>query len=119
TGRPRAERRTIIVVAGDHGAGDPGIALGASHPTILIARAIADGTAALAQVARSSKTPVLLVDAGAKETAHMPSVAVHLGRGASRDLLREPAMTPIDAALGLEAGIALAISLADPGLDVL
>lgn len=119
TARPRAERRTIIVVAGDHGAGDPGIALGASHPTVIAAHAIADGSAALAQVARSSKTPVLLVDAGAKETAAMPSTAVQLGRGASRNLLNGPAMTIVDAALGLEAGIALAISLADPGLDIL
>lgn len=119
TARPRAERRTIVVVAGDHGAGDPGIALGASHPTVVAAQAIADGSAALAQVARASKTPVLLVDAGARETAAMPTTAVHLGRGASADLLRGPAMTIVDAALGLEAGIALAISLADPGLDVL
>lgn len=119
TARPRAQRRTIIVVAGDHGAGDPGISLGAAHPTVVAAHAIADGSAALAQVARASKTPVLLVDAGAKETAAMPSTAVALGRGASGDLLRGPAMTIVDAALGLEAGIALAISLADPGLDVL
>ena len=119
TARPRAERRTIVVVAGDHGAGDPGIALGASHPTVIAAHAIADGSAALAQVARSSKTPVLLVDAGAKETAAMPATAVRLGRGASRNLLTGPAMTIVDSALGVEAGIALAISLADQGLDIL
>ncbi len=119
TARPRAERRTIVVVAGDHGAGDPGIALGASHPTVIAAHAIADGSAALAQVARASKTPVLLVNAGAKETAAMPATAVQLGRGASRNLLNGPAMTIVDAALGVEAGIALAISLADPGLDIL
>jgi nicotinate-nucleotide--dimethylbenzimidazole phosphoribosyltransferase len=62
---------------------------------------------------------VLLVDSGARETAAMPATAVQLGRGASGNLLRGPAMTIVDAALGLEAGIALAISLADPGLDVL
>lgn len=117
TARPRAGRRTIVVVAGDHGAGDPGIALGTAHPTVVAAGAIADGSAALSGVARSSHTPVLLVDAGAKETAHMPATAVQLGRGASADLLRGPAMTVVDAALGVEAGIALAISLADPGID--
>lgn len=119
TARPRAARRTIVVVAGDHGAGDPGIALGASHPTVIAAQAIADGTAALAQMARSSRTPVLLVDAGVRETAAMPSTSVQLGRGASQNLMIGPAMTIVDAALGLEAGIALAISLADPGLDIL
>jgi len=119
TARPRGGRRTIVVCAGDHGAGDPGISLGAAHPTVIAARAIADGTAALAQVARASRTPIVLVAAGVAEAAALPAAAIRLGRGPSRDLLREPAMTVVDASLALEAGIALAVSLADAGLDVL
>ncbi|HEY1815045.1 MAG TPA: nicotinate-nucleotide--dimethylbenzimidazole phosphoribosyltransferase [Kofleriaceae bacterium] len=106
--RPRAERRVICVVAGDHAAGDPGIALGADHPTAVAARAIADGSAALAQLARTAHTPIVVVDAGVREPAHMPSIAVPL--------------PPRDAPEAqLEAGIALAISLAegDPPLAVL
>ncbi|HLL21387.1 MAG TPA: nicotinate-nucleotide--dimethylbenzimidazole phosphoribosyltransferase, partial [Kofleriaceae bacterium] len=117
TARPRSAKRTIVVVASDHGVGDPGIRLGAAHPTVLAARAIVDGTAALAQVARSSGTPVLLVDAGAVE--QLPDDAVQLGRGASKNLLVEPALTVVDAALGLEAGVALAVSLVDRGQDVI
>jgi len=109
---PRATRRLVVVVAGDHGAGDPGVSLGADHPTIVAARAIADGSAALCQVARP--TPIVLVDAGVAEPAHLPSIAVPLGRGPSRDLLREPPMTVVDAVLGLEAGIALSLSLTEP-----
>jgi nicotinate-nucleotide--dimethylbenzimidazole phosphoribosyltransferase len=119
TARPRGARRTILVCAGDHGAGDPGISLGAAHPTVITAHAIAGGTAALAQVARASGTPIVLVDAGAAEPAELPAAAIRLGRGPSRDLQREPAMTVVDAALALEAGIALAVSLVDAGLDVL
>jgi nicotinate-nucleotide--dimethylbenzimidazole phosphoribosyltransferase len=117
TARPKAERRTIVVAAGDHGCGDPGIVMGADHPTIIAVRAIAEGSAALAHVARSSRTPIVIVDAGAREETHMPSVAVRLGRGPSRDLMSEPSMTVVDAVLGLEAGIALAISLAEPSTD--
>jgi nicotinate-nucleotide--dimethylbenzimidazole phosphoribosyltransferase len=119
TARPRGARRTIVVCAGDHGAGDPGIALGAAHPTVIAAHAIADGSAALGQIARSSGTPIVLVDAGVVEAAALPAAAIRLGRGPSRDLLREPAMTVVDASLALEAGIALAVSLVDAGLDVL
>lgn len=119
TARPRAARRTIVVCAGDHGAGDPGIALGAAHPTVVAARAIADGTAALAGVARAAGAPIVLVDAGVAEPAELPATAVRLGRGPSRDLLREPAMTVVDASRALEAGIALAVALVDAGLDVL
>jgi len=119
TPRPRGARRTLLVCAGDHGAGDPGVSLGPAHPTVIAARAIAEGTAALAQVARASKTPIVLVDAGTAEPTELPAAAIRLGRGPSRDLLREPAMTVVDAALALEAGIALAVSLVDAGLDVL
>jgi len=117
--RVRAERRTIVVACGDHGVGDPGVALGAAHPTVVAAHAIADGTAALAQVARASRAPIVIVDAGARESAAMPAAAVQLGRGPSRNLLHEAAMTIVDAALGIEAGIALAISLSEGGLDIL
>jgi nicotinate-nucleotide--dimethylbenzimidazole phosphoribosyltransferase len=118
TPRPRAERRTLVVVAGDHGVGDPGIRLGDAHPTIMAARSIADGTAALANVARAGRAPLVLVDAGVMERSHMPSVAVPLGRGPSTNLLDGPAMSIVDAALGLEAGIALAITLSEPGPDL-
>ena len=111
--RPRAVRRLIVVVAGDHGTGDPGIAMGADHPTVIAARAITSGSAALSQLARAARTPVVVIDAGAREPTHMPPSTVALGRGPTRDLAREPAMTIVDATLGLEAGIALAMSLAE------
>ena len=117
--RVRGARRTIATVIGDHGAGDPGLSLGELHPTVLAARAIADGSAALATIARTTHTPIVIIDAGAREPAHLPAAAVRLGRLATFDLLREPAMTVMDATLGLDAGIALAISLSEPGLDVL
>jgi len=119
TAAPRGARRVIAVVVGDHGVGDPGIALGAAHPTVVAAHAIADGSAALAELARRSGAPIVLVDAGAREPGAMPASAVKLAGAASRDLLAGPAMTVVDAALGLEAGIALAVALADGGLDVL
>ncbi len=112
--RPRGQRRVIVVAAGDHGAGDPGIAMGADHPTIVAVRALDAGTAALSQLARAAHTPVLLIDAGVREPSHVPASVVALGRGPTRDLTREPAMTIVDATLGIEAGIALAMSLAEP-----
>lgn len=110
TGRPRAGR-AIVVCAGDHGCGDPGIALGADHPTAVAARAIADGTAALAHVARAARAPIVVVDAGAREPDHLPASAIRLGRGPSHDLFAEPALTVVDAVVALEAGIALAMAL--------
>jgi len=113
TARPRTAQRAIVVCAGDHGAGDPGISLGAAHPTAVAANAIVDGSAALAQIARAARAPIVLVDAGAREPEALPASAIRLGRGPSHDLLAGPAMTVVDAAMALEAGIALAVSLAD------
>jgi nicotinate-nucleotide--dimethylbenzimidazole phosphoribosyltransferase len=114
TARPRTGRRVIVVVAGDHGCGDPGVALGAAHPTAVAAHAIASGTAALAQLARAGRAPIVLAAAGVREPSELPAIAIDLGLRASRDLTAEPALTPIDAALALEAGIALAMSLDAP-----
>ncbi len=119
TARPRGAHKRILVCAGDHGVGDPGIALGPAHPTIVAATAIADGSAAVAQIARASSAPLVLVDAGVREPAAMPPDGISLGRGPSRDLTREPALTVVDAALALEAGIALVTSLHEGSLDVL
>lgn len=118
--QPRCAKRLIVVAAGDHGCGDPGIAMRTEHPTVIAATAIADGNAVLCQLARAAReTPIVLVDAGAREPTHMPAIAIRLGRGPSHDLMREPAMTIVDAALGLEAGIALSVSLCEQGPDML
>ena len=119
TPTPRLARRTLVIAAGDHGCGDPGVSLGADHPTIVAARAIADGYAAVCRLASAARASLVLVDAGSREPAHMPSIAIQLGRGPSHDLLREPALTIVDAVLGLEAGIALSLSLSETGLDLL
>ena len=86
---------------------------------MIAATAIADGSAALCNVARASRASIVLVDAGAVEGAAMPASTIEIGHGPSRDVLREPAMTRAEAIAGLEAGIALAISLSEPGLDLL
>ncbi len=65
------------------------------------------------------QTSILLVDAGSREPTYMPDIAIQLGRGPSHDLMREPAMTIVDAALGLDAGIALSISLSEQAPDVI
>jgi nicotinate-nucleotide--dimethylbenzimidazole phosphoribosyltransferase len=113
TPRPRAARRAVVVCAGDHGVGDPGVELGDAHPTAVAANAIADGSAALIPIARASDASIVLVDAGCREPAAMPASAIRLGGRPSADLRLGPAMTVVDAALALEAGIALAVALAE------
>lgn len=115
----RLARRTLVIAAGDHGCGDPGVSLGANHPTVIAAHAIADGVAAVCRIASATRASLVLVDAGVREPTHMPSIAVALGPRPSHDLLREPALTVIDAAVALDTGIALSLTLSESGVDVL
>lgn len=111
--RPRARRRALVIAAGDHGAADPGLSLGAEHPTVTLARAIDDGRAAVRQLARSARAEVLLLDCGTAEAAHLPASAVVVGRRPSGDARRAAALTPVEVTAALEAGIAVALSLVD------
>lgn len=116
---PRVDKRTALIVAGDHGVGDPGLAMGDDHPTIVALRAIDAGTATLSQLARSARLPLVLVDAGIREPDRAPASTIRLGHRPTHDLTREPAMTVVDASLALEAGIALVVALEAPDLLVL
>ncbi len=120
TPSPRTDRKRIVVVLGDHGCADPGVDLGDSHPAVVAARAFEAGTTALAAAARQAGAPLLVVDAGLTTATTLPASVIRLssGRGAA-DITREPAMTIVDTLLALQAGVALATSLADDGLDLL
>lgn len=111
-GPPRAARRTLVIAAGDHGAADPGIAMGDEHPTVIAARAIDGGDAAVRQLARAARAEVLLLDCGCAESARMPAGAVAVGRRPSGDARQAAALTLLEATAAIEAGIAVAVSLA-------
>ncbi|MCE9574442.1 MAG: nicotinate-nucleotide--dimethylbenzimidazole phosphoribosyltransferase [Deltaproteobacteria bacterium] len=117
--RPRIGRKAVVVVLGDHGVADPGIDLGVAHPTAVAARALGAGDTALAEVARRVGAKIVLIDAGMAAAALVPVSAIRVGRGPSADLRTAAAQTPVEVAMSIDAGIALATALADDGLDVL
>ena len=120
-GPPRAGRRLLVIAAGDHGAADPGIALGDAHPTVVAAHAIDGGEAAVCQLARGARAELLMLDCGCTEAPRLPASMVRVGRRPSGDLRQAAAMTIVETTAALEAGIAVAVALLDGerGLDVL
>lgn len=115
---PRAGRRALVVALGDHGAGDPGVSLGAEHPTAAAARELAHGRAALGALARAGRAELVLLDCGLAEPSHAPSL-VRLGRRPSGDARAEAALTVVEAQAALEAGVAVTVALVDSGVEVL
>lgn len=116
---PRARRRALVVALGDHGAGDPGVSLGAEHPTVAAARSLVDGDAALCQLARAARAELVVVDFGCAEPAQLPPTVVGVGRRPSGDARLAAALTVLEVQAALEAGAAVAVSLIDAGVDVL
>ena len=119
---PALERRTVLVVAADHGVASPGIELGDNHPTVVGLRLMAEGGAAINSAARSADAQLVLVDVGVRGAEDFD-----LGRGVlsfrqgngTADFSKEPAMRMDEAVASVETGIALLFSLADAGLDML
>jgi nicotinate-nucleotide--dimethylbenzimidazole phosphoribosyltransferase len=122
TPRPALARRTALVCAADHGVAWPGVDLGASGPAAAALRLIAAGEAAVSAAARSADAHLVLVDAGVRGGDRLD-----LGRGVMGFRLADgtdsitagPAMSEETARHGIETGVALAMALADAGLDVL
>ena len=120
--RPVLERRSALIVAADHGVAWPGVDLGASGPAATALRMIASGEAAVSAAARTADAHMVLVDAGVRG-----GESLDLGRGVmsfrladgTDSIIRGPAMSEETARHGIETGVALAIALADAGLDVL
>lgn len=118
--RPAADRKVVLVVAADHGIVDPGIALGAGHPTAIALAALDSGEAALCKIARTAGASLLLVDAGVAEPAHLPRAVLGISPGhGSGDLATGAALSIVDVGMALDAGIALATALSEDRLDVL
>jgi len=122
TPRPSLARRTALVCAADHGVAWPGVDLGANSAAATALRHIAAGEAAVCAAARSADAHLVLVDAGVRG-----GDKIDLGRGVMSFRLADgtdsitagPAMSEETARHGIETGVALAISLADAGLDAL
>jgi nicotinate-nucleotide--dimethylbenzimidazole phosphoribosyltransferase len=122
TPRPSLARRTALVCAADHGVAWPGIDLGAQGPAAAALRLIAAGEAAVSAAARTADAHLVLVDAGVRGGDRLD-----LGRGVmgfrladgTASIAHGPAMAEETARHAIETGIALAMALADAGLDVL
>ncbi len=119
---PEVAAKHLVVCAADHGVGLPGIDFGDSSPTIAAVREITAGTAAVNSAVRAVHANVVVVDCGIRG-----GEAIDLGPGAlsvrvvdgTKSITETAAMTPLDALVSVQTGIALLFSLADQGLDVL
>jgi nicotinate-nucleotide--dimethylbenzimidazole phosphoribosyltransferase len=125
---PRLAARCIVVGAGDHGLAmdgsvrvdsELGLLADRHAPTRAVLRQVAEGTSALGTAAYAASATLVLVDCGMRGEGALEGVLdLHIAAGTA-DIRRGPAMSRSEAAASVRTGMALLVSLAEQGLDVL
>jgi len=115
--RPEVENRTVVIMAGDHGVVDQGVSKYRGEVTAQMVRNFINGGAGISAMARVADAEVVVVDMGvASDLDHLVEQGLLISRKArpgTFDMSVGPAMTREEAAQSVEAGIELALELAD------
>ncbi len=116
---PELPRKAVVVMAADHGVAAEGVSAYPQEVTRQMVLNFVRGGAAINVLARQAGAEVVVVDMGVKEPVALPQVrACRIGPG-TRNLAREAAMSREQAQAALEAGVGLAVELADRGVTLL
>ena len=115
--RPATARKTVVVMAGDHGVTEEGVSLFPREVTPQMVANFVAGGAGINALARQANAGILVVDLGvdADLSAFVASGSVwdrKIGRGTA-NLARGPAMSREQATAAIEAGIGVATELAE------
>jgi nicotinate-nucleotide--dimethylbenzimidazole phosphoribosyltransferase len=116
---PRLQRRTVFVLAGDHGVAEEGVSAYPREVTGQMVLNFLRGGAAVNVLARQMAADVVVADLGvdADLPAHPGLVTSRIRRGTD-NIARGPAMSLEEARRGVDAGRALVTAALARGLDV-
>ena len=120
TERPAIGEKAVIIAAGDHGVVAQGVTAYPQEVTAQMVLNFLAGGAAITVMCRHLGIRQIIVDAGvASDLPDSPELrSFKIGRGTG-DISQGPAMSPVQAAQCLEAGINLAIEVIESGVDLL
>jgi nicotinate-nucleotide--dimethylbenzimidazole phosphoribosyltransferase len=116
---PPLPRKAIAVMAADHGVAAEGVSAYPSEVTAQMLLNFARGGAAINVLARQVDARLVVVDLGTLTAPEAPGVLDRRIGPGTANFTRGPAMTRAQAVQALEAGIALANTLADDGITLI
>lgn len=122
TGNPRPQapgRRSVIVMAGDHGVIEEGVSIAPQEITCQMLHAMVGGVAGIGVLARMTGTRLVVVDVGVACPVDIPGVISKKVRPATANIAKGPAMSRDEAVAGLEAGIQVALDEIKSGAEIL
>jgi nicotinate-nucleotide--dimethylbenzimidazole phosphoribosyltransferase len=116
---PDLSRKVIVVMAGDHGVTEEGVSAYPSEVTGQMVHGFAAGMAGINVLSRHSGIGVRVVDMGCKAdlsalAASGAVIDMKVAPG-TRNMRREPAMSPEQAVLSIRRGVEVARMMADEG----
>ncbi|MBA4171460.1 MAG: nicotinate-nucleotide--dimethylbenzimidazole phosphoribosyltransferase [Hyphomicrobium sp.] len=115
---PVSRPRHMLLFAGDHGVVEAGVGIWPSEVTAAMIALIGSGRASSSALARASGTTLGLIDVGSRVLPAPEHAAGHIGQG-TRNLAREPAMTPEEFHAAWDVGAATVRRVAAAGCRVL
>ena len=117
---PRLRGKTIVVAAGDHGVVAQGITGYPQEVTVQMVRNFLAGGAAINVMARQAGVDLVIVDAGVATPLPNHSNLKVVGAGlGTADITLGPAMTRAQAELCVNAGVEIALEVAEKGADII
>ena len=121
--QPDVARRVVAVAAADHGVAREGVSAYPPEVTAQMVKNFAGGGAAVSVLARHVGARVVVIDMGVRGAGGAADgndgvIRMSLGDGTA-SITAGPAMARETAAQGVQAGIAIALALAQEGLDLL
>ncbi|MFQ5432330.1 MAG: nicotinate-nucleotide--dimethylbenzimidazole phosphoribosyltransferase [Nitrospinota bacterium] len=120
SGSPQIQKKTIFVMAGDHGVAESGVSAFPAEVTPQMVLNFLNGGAAINVLARHSGCETKIVDMGVKsDFKNAPGLIVRkIGHG-TKNIAEGPAMTEGETVRAVMAGIRLAEEAAKDGTDII
>jgi nicotinate-nucleotide--dimethylbenzimidazole phosphoribosyltransferase len=117
--RPSVERKTVIVMAADHGVAIEGVSAYPAEVTAQMVLNFLRGGAAINVLARQAGARVTVVDIGVAADFHpLPGLVDRKVARGTGNILKGPALTPAQAHQALQAGMDVLAEEAGRGLDL-
>jgi len=116
---PELSKRAIVVMCGDHGIVEEGVATGLTEVTLIQARNFVRGCTGVCALAKQANARIVPVDVGIAADYDEPGIRDEKIRYGTANFTKGPAMTRDEAIQSIEAGIRVAWELIDEGYQIL
>lgn len=116
---PKADNRAVIIMAGDHGVCEEGVAAAPKEVTLKQAIGMTQGVTGVCAMAKQTNSDVIVVDVGINGKVGNESIINKKIRYGTNNITKGPAMTRNEAIKSIEVGITITNEEINKGKNIL